>query len=102
MGKLLVSPEMPGSASTGRSCKGVPQMGIIIALVVGLVAGLIARAVIPGKQDLGLLATTGLGLLGSLVGNLLAGLLFHGQLRFDVGGWWASILGAILVLAIYV
>ncbi len=76
--------------------------GIILALVIGLVAGLIARAVVPGKQDLGIVATIVLGLIGSVVGNLLASLLFRGELEFHLGGWWASILGAIIVLAIYV
>jgi hypothetical protein len=36
------------------------------------------------------------------VGNLLASLLLRGELEFDLGGWWASILGAILVLGVYV
>ena len=76
--------------------------GIVLALVIGLVAGLIARAVIPGKQDLGIVATIVLGLIGSVVGNLLAGLILRGELEFDLGGWWASILGAVLVLAVYV
>src|SRR4051812_17953613 len=84
---------------------GGPPMsigGILLALVIGLVAGLIARAVIPGKQDLGIVATIALGLIGSLVGNLLASLLFRRQLEFDLGGWWASILGATPVLGVYV
>jgi uncharacterized membrane protein YeaQ/YmgE (transglycosylase-associated protein family) len=76
--------------------------GIILAIIIGLVAGLIARAVIPGKQDLGIVMTIVLGLIGSVVGNLLAGLIFHGRLEFDLGGWWASIIGAIIVLGIYV
>ena len=76
--------------------------GIVLALVIGLVAGLIARAVVPGKQDLGIVATIVLGIVGSIVGNLLAGLLFRGELEFDLGGWWASIIGAIIVLFIYV
>jgi uncharacterized membrane protein YeaQ/YmgE (transglycosylase-associated protein family) len=76
--------------------------GIVLALVIGLVAGLLARAVIPGKQDLGILATIVLGLIGSVVGNLLGGLILRGELAFDLGGWWASILGAILVLGVYV
>jgi uncharacterized membrane protein YeaQ/YmgE (transglycosylase-associated protein family) len=75
---------------------------IVVAVVIGLVAGLIARAVIPGKQDLSIAATVVLGLIGSLVGNLLAGLIQGEGLRFDIGGWWASILGAILVLGVYV
>ena len=76
--------------------------GIILALVIGLVAGLIARAVIPGKQDLGIVATIVLGVIGSVVGNLIVGLIRNGEVTFDLGGWWASILGAIVVLGIYV
>ena len=76
--------------------------GIVATLVIGLVAGLIARAVVPGKQDLGILATLALGLVGSVVGNLVAGLVRDGEVQFDLGGWWASILGAVLVLALYV
>ena len=76
--------------------------GILLTIVIGFIAGLIARAVVPGKQDLGIVATIVLGLIGSVVGNLLAGLLRNGELVFDLGGWWASILGAILVLAVYV
>ncbi|MFD2093603.1 GlsB/YeaQ/YmgE family stress response membrane protein [Blastococcus deserti] len=75
---------------------------VVLALVVGLVAGLIARAVVPGKQDLGILATIALGLVGSVVGNLVAGLVSRGEPELDLGGWWASILGAIVVLAVYV
>jgi uncharacterized membrane protein YeaQ/YmgE (transglycosylase-associated protein family) len=76
--------------------------GIVLTLVIGLVAGLIARAVVPGKQDLGILATLALGLVGSVVGNLVAGLVRDGEPRVDVGGWWASILGAVVVLGLYV
>ncbi|TFV65324.1 UNVERIFIED_ORG: GlsB/YeaQ/YmgE family stress response membrane protein [Bacillus sp. AZ43] len=76
--------------------------GIVLALAIGLVAGLIARAVVPGKQDLGIIATVVLGLVGSVVGNVLAGLVREGEATVALGGWWASILGAVLVLAVYV
>jgi uncharacterized membrane protein YeaQ/YmgE (transglycosylase-associated protein family) len=76
--------------------------GILVALLIGLAAGFIARAVIPGKQDMSIVATIVLGLIGSLVGNLLGSLIFNGKFEFDLGGWWASILGAIIVLGIYV
>jgi uncharacterized membrane protein YeaQ/YmgE (transglycosylase-associated protein family) len=76
--------------------------GIVVTLVIGFVAGLVARAVVPGKQDLGIIATLVLGLIGSVVGNLVAGLLRDGEVRLDLGGWWASILGAVVVLALYV
>ncbi|HZI06534.1 MAG TPA: GlsB/YeaQ/YmgE family stress response membrane protein, partial [Archangium sp.] len=40
-------------------------MGILWLLVVGLVAGLIARALVPGRQSMGLLMTMVLGVVGS-------------------------------------
>ncbi|MGY1602547.1 GlsB/YeaQ/YmgE family stress response membrane protein [Geodermatophilus sp. SYSU D00815] len=76
--------------------------GLALVLAIGFVAGLVARAVVPGKQDLGVLATLLLGLVGSVVGNLLGALLRGEQARLDVGGWWASIAGAVLVLALWV
>ena len=76
--------------------------GILLAILIGFVAGLIARAVVPGKQDLGIVPTLVLGLIGSVVGNLLFSLLKGDGFQFDLGGWWASILGAILVLFVYV
>ena len=75
---------------------------IIVLLVIGLVAGLIARAVIPGKQDLGILATIVLGIIGSFVGNLLGGILSGQGFVLGTAGWIGSIVGAILVLGVYV
>ena len=76
--------------------------GIILMIVIGFVAGLLARAVVPGRQDLGIVLTLVLGLIGSVVGNLLFSLIKGDGAQFDVGGWWASIIGAIIVLGIYV
>lgn len=42
---------------------------IISALVVGLIIGVLARLVMPGKQDIGVLMTIVLGALGSLIGS---------------------------------
>ena len=76
---------------------------IIVLIVVGLLAGFVARAVIPGKQAMGIGATILLGVVGSLVGNLLGSLLFEPH-RFEIGtsGIIGSIIGAIIVLGIYV
>ncbi|WNZ63393.1 GlsB/YeaQ/YmgE family stress response membrane protein [Myxococcus sp. MxC21-1] len=75
-------------------------MGIIAFIVIGLIAGLIARAILPGKQSMGLIATTLLGMVGSLVGGLV-GSLFHRDGRlFDLrpSGIIMSVIGAIVVL----
>lgn len=74
---------------------------IIGWLVFGLVAGFIARALVPGKDDIGLARTILLGVLGSVVGGLIVGALTVGLRGFQPAGWIGSILGAILVLVIY-
>jgi len=76
---------------------------IIVLIVIGLIAGFIARAVIPGKQSMGILATIVLGIIGSFVGNLLGALLFSPhKFEFGTSGLIGSIIGAIVVLGIYV
>lgn len=74
-------------------------MGILAFIVIGLLAGLIARAILPGNQSMGLLATTLLGIVGSFVGGLI-GSLFRGGRMFDLhpSGLLMSVLGAIVVL----
>jgi uncharacterized membrane protein YeaQ/YmgE (transglycosylase-associated protein family) len=76
---------------------------IIVLIVIGAIAGFIARAVIPGKQDIGIVPTIVLGIVGSVVGNLLGSLVFEPH-RFELGtsGIIGSIIGAIVVLGIYV
>ncbi|GEL71071.1 MULTISPECIES: GlsB/YeaQ/YmgE family stress response membrane protein [Myxococcus] len=75
-------------------------MGIIAFLVIGLLAGLIARALMPGNQSMGLLATTLLGIAGSFVGGFVASLFRSDGRIFDLHptGLLFSVLGALLVL----
>ncbi|MBD1935262.1 MULTISPECIES: GlsB/YeaQ/YmgE family stress response membrane protein [Cyanophyceae] len=51
-------------------------MGIIAWIVLGLIAGAIAKAIYPGHQGGGILATMGLGILGALVGGYLGSMFF--------------------------
>ena len=75
-------------------------MGIIAFIVVGLIAGLIARAILPGRQSMGLLATTLLGMVGSLLGGLIGSLFRRDGRLFDLhpSGILMSVVGAIVVL----
>ncbi|MCP3162782.1 GlsB/YeaQ/YmgE family stress response membrane protein [Myxococcus qinghaiensis] len=77
-------------------------MGIIAFIIIGLIAGLIARAILPGKQSMGLLATTLLGMVGSLLGGLVGSLFQRDGRLFDLrpSGIIMSVLGAIIVLFI--
>ncbi|MFT9785495.1 GlsB/YeaQ/YmgE family stress response membrane protein [Streptomyces rhizosphaericola] len=47
-------------------------MGWLWAIIVGLVLGVIARAILPGKQDIPLWLTIVFGILGSILGNAVA------------------------------
>ncbi|GAA2478486.1 GlsB/YeaQ/YmgE family stress response membrane protein [Streptomyces thermolineatus] len=47
-------------------------MSWIWAIIVGLILGVIARAILPGRQNIPIWLTALLGLIGSLLGNALA------------------------------
>jgi uncharacterized membrane protein YeaQ/YmgE (transglycosylase-associated protein family) len=46
--------------------------GILTAIVVGLVIGGLGRLVVPGKQDISIWWTLGIGVVAAFVGTLLA------------------------------
>jgi uncharacterized membrane protein YeaQ/YmgE (transglycosylase-associated protein family) len=78
---------------------------ILGLIIIGLIAGFIARAVIPGKQSMGILMTIVLGVVGSFVGGFLGFLLFGSDPNggfLQPAGIIGSILGAIIVLGVYV
>lgn len=77
-------------------------MGLIGWIVFGFFAGLIARAIVPGKQGLGCLGTTALGVGGSFMGGFLASLLFgRGNWRDPApAGFIGAIIGAIVILVL--
>lgn len=77
-------------------------MGFIVWIIVGLVAGLLARALVPGRQSMGLLMTTVLGLVGSVLGGLVGMVVWHRNAGdFSPGGLVLSIVGAIVVLLLF-
>ena len=76
------------------------MLSLLSFLILGLVFGAIARFLVPGRQPMGLLATTALGCVGSLVGGTLGSLIFAGSLDITPAGWFGSIVGAILVLIV--
>ena len=75
-------------------------MGILAFILIGLVSGLIARAILPGNQSMGLVATTLLGMVGSLVGGFIGSLFRTDGRVFDLhpSGLLFSILGSLLLL----
>lgn len=76
-------------------------MSILLFIVFGIVAGLLARAIMPGKQGMGIVMTGLLGIAGSFVGGFVASMISgHSILEFNTVGLVGSVLGALAVLAI--
>jgi uncharacterized membrane protein YeaQ/YmgE (transglycosylase-associated protein family) len=82
-------------------------MNIIAWIVLGLIAGAIAKAIYPGSQGGGILATMVLGIIGAFVGGSVATLLTTGKLAITAAGTGLSIPGILVavlgaIIAIFV
>ena len=79
------------------------MLHIMWSIIVGFVVGLVARAVVPGAQKMGFIATVILGILGSLIGGLLGRLISRPKegSAFHPAGFFLSIVGAIVLLVIW-
>ena len=74
-------------------------MQIIGLLVVGLIIGALARLLKPGKQALSLFATLALGVVGALIGGVIAGLLGTGSIwELDFLGFVVAVIAALLLV----
>ena len=69
---------------------------ILLAILWGFVIGGLARLALPGPDPMPWYATIGLGLGGSLIGGIIARVLFG-----SVGGFFFAFLGALLLLYLY-
>ena len=75
-------------------------MGILAWIVFGLVIGVIAKLLMPGRDPGGFIVTILLGIAGAMVGGFLGRAMgFYGQ--GQTAGWLMSILGAVILLAVY-
>ncbi|MEF9964303.1 MAG: GlsB/YeaQ/YmgE family stress response membrane protein [Comamonas sp.] len=75
-------------------------MSIIGTIFVGLIVGLIARAIKPGDDKMGWIMTILLGIAGSLLAGY-AGVAMGWYQQGEAAGWIASVVGAIILLALY-
>ena len=77
-------------------------MGIIWMIVVGFVVGLLARFLYPGAVAMGFWMTALLGIGGSLVGGVIASVLWKSpDGKFKPAGWFLSIVGALVLIWLY-
>lgn len=75
-------------------------MGILAWILFGLVIGVIAKLLMPGRDPGGFIITILLGIAGAVIGGFLGRTM--GLYETNQGaGWIMSILGAVILLAIY-
>jgi uncharacterized membrane protein YeaQ/YmgE (transglycosylase-associated protein family) len=76
-------------------------MGLVLFIVFGFVIGLLARALMPGDQNMGFLMTIGLGIAGSFIGGVLVSLVTSHEITdFHTAGFIGSLVGALVLLVV--
>jgi len=66
---------------------------------IGIVIGVLARLVVPGRQAIGFLRTILLGVLGALIGGLIASLIGTGDIfELNFIGFVVAVLASVILL----
>jgi uncharacterized membrane protein YeaQ/YmgE (transglycosylase-associated protein family) len=76
---------------------------IILAIIVGAIIGVVARLVMPGKQNIGMIMTVVLGAVGGLIGSAVAAQFGYHNANGGVA-WIPFFIGvgaAVILIAIY-
>lgn len=76
------------------------MFGIIATILVGFIVGVIAKLIMPGKENMGFIATTLLGIVGAVAATY-AGQAVGWYAAGQGAGWIGSIVGAFVVLWLY-
>lgn len=75
-------------------------MGLVWTIIIGFLVGLAARAILPGRQIMGVVMTTLLGIGGSLVAGYAGQMLGYYRLG-EPAGIVASVVGALVILLLW-
>jgi uncharacterized membrane protein YeaQ/YmgE (transglycosylase-associated protein family) len=76
------------------------MLGLLMTILVGFIVGVIAKLIMPGKENMGFIITTLLGIAGAIVATYVGRAV--GWYEAGQGaGWIASIVGAFILLWIY-
>jgi uncharacterized membrane protein YeaQ/YmgE (transglycosylase-associated protein family) len=77
---------------------------IVGAIFIGLIVGALARLILPGRQNIGVIMTILLGAIGSFVGSWVTYRLISttNQGKFELTAFLVGIIVAVILIAIYV
>jgi uncharacterized membrane protein YeaQ/YmgE (transglycosylase-associated protein family) len=76
---------------------------ILVAIIAGIILGALARLIMPGKQNIGVLITIALGAVGALLGAWISNELFDtGSKIFSPIPFLIGLVVAVVLIAIYV
>src|SRR5262245_63513247 len=90
---------MLAAGDAAIAARGGSMMHLLGQALFGLVVGALAKLIMPGQDPGGIIITMLLGVVGSMLGTFIGRALWGGA-DFSAG-WITSILGAIILLAIY-
>jgi uncharacterized membrane protein YeaQ/YmgE (transglycosylase-associated protein family) len=76
------------------------MFGLLMTVIIGFVVGVIAKLIMPGRENMGFIVTTLLGIAGSLVATYV-GQAMGWYTAGQGAGWIGSIVGAFVLLWIY-
>ena len=76
-------------------------MSILMWILFGLVIGVVAKLLTPGREPGGFVVTTLLGIGGALLGGFIGRAVGLYPSYESTGGFFMSILGAVILLGIY-
>lgn len=76
------------------------MLHVIWMVLIGLVVGILAKLLHPGKENMGIVMTTILGVAGSLVATFL-GRLVGFYKEGEAAGFLMAVVGAVVLLVIY-
>jgi uncharacterized membrane protein YeaQ/YmgE (transglycosylase-associated protein family) len=76
------------------------MFGLLLTILIGFIVGVIAKLIMPGKENMGMILTTLLGIAGSIAATY-AGQAVGWYQAGEGAGWIGSIIGAFLLLWIY-
>lgn len=76
-------------------------MAIIGFIIAGLIIGALARLIKPGRQSLSVVMTLILGIVGALIGGVIASLLGTGDImELNIIGFIIAVIAAVLLIGV--